>query len=90
MHFGLTLIGVSGAFLNAYLGQREKFAVEVPSEFKGSGKDKVWLLRKALVGLRGAPRDWQGHLVAWLNQQGFERVTGGASEYVMRESGIFA
>ena len=62
------LTDVSRAFLNAFLGNDERFAVEIPMEFKDPGKDQVWVLMKALYGLRGAPRFWQDPLVDWLNK----------------------
>ena len=59
---------MSGAFLNAFLGNDERFAAEIPMAFKDPGKDQVWVLMKALYGLRGGPRFWQDPLVDWLNK----------------------
>ena len=59
---GVTFTDVSGAFLNASLGEDDRFAVEPPEEYRTPGLDEVWVLRKALYGLRGAPKYWQEHL----------------------------
>ncbi len=71
--FGLTILDISGAFLNAFLPEGELLAVDPAPGFEGSG-DVVWCLRKALYGLRGAPKFWQEHLVQFLEKNGFTRL----------------
>ena len=78
---------ISGAFLNAFLPPEDLFAVEIPPEFKDPNKDEVWMLSKALYGLRGAPKYWQEHLATFLLEHGLERLVVDSAVFVRRTHG---
>ena len=58
--WGALVADISSAFVNALLPEQAKYAVEAPEERRNEGY--VWRLRKALYGLRGAPKYWQEHV----------------------------
>jgi len=61
---------VKSAFLNGDL--KEEVYVKQPPGFTVAGKEKmVYRLRKALYGLRQAPRAWNTKLDATLKEMGF-------------------
>ena len=65
---------VSGAFLNASVGDEEEIYVKAPAEWNSGKKPKqCWEVKKALYGLRSAPRRWQDHLTAKLEGIGLTR-----------------
>jgi hypothetical protein len=80
----VTLTDISSAFLNAKLAEGDLFAVEPPPEYQNMTRDTVWVLEKALYGLRGAPKYWQDHLVGFLVKQGFDRLTSDSAVFVLR------
>lgn len=63
---------VKSAFLNGVLQEEVYVEQPVGYEVKGS-KGKVLKLKKALYGLRQAPRAWYARIDAYLLQQGFVR-----------------
>ena len=68
------------AFLN---GELEEVYIEQPEGFLLSEKeDYVCRLKKALYGLKKAPRAWYAHLYGYLRQQGFKKVTVDSNLYV--------
>ena len=61
---------VKSAFLNGDL--KEEVYVKQPPGFTVAGKEKmVYHLRKALYGIRQAPRAWNAKLDATLKEMGF-------------------
>ena len=65
-------LDVKSAFLNGYL--EEEIFVEQPEGFAIKGKEeKVYLLKKALYGLRQAPRAWYSRIDTHLLTLGFHK-----------------
>ena len=63
---------VKSAFLNGEL--KEEVYVELPKEFAVEGREgNVLRLRKALYGLRQAPRAWNAKLDNFLKSLGFQK-----------------
>jgi histone deacetylase 1/2 len=79
----LRVVDISTAFLNAWLPAGSNIYVEPPPDVVG--KETVWLLHKALYGLRSAPRAWADHLASILLRLGFSRVDCEPSLYVKGE-----
>ena len=75
---------VSTAFLHAPV-DGEVF-VEPPPHLKKPGQ--VWRLKKALYGLRSAPRCWQEHAAGVLADLGWRRLEVDASVYVLRKGKV--
>eukprot|EP00971_Amphidinium_carterae_P348454 6490498-Amphidinium_carterae.1 len=66
---------IPGAFLNAFLGCSRKVYCEPARILKDMdlvAKNEVWLLNKALYGLREAPKLWQDELDSQLRLMRFE------------------
>jgi len=84
---GLTVADFATAFLNAPLPEDARLAVEPPQE-AGLPRDRVWLLRKSLYGLRGAPKHWQDHLANVLENKGFQRLRTDAAVYYYDGAGV--
>ena len=80
--WGAVLTDISSAFLNAWLPEDAYYTVE-PAPESGLGKESVWRLRKALYGLRGAPRYWQEHLVSFVVALGFTRLLTDSAVFVL-------
>ena len=70
---------VGTAFLHAPV--TTDIYVAPPQEYYDSGS-ALWKLKKALYGLRTAPRAWQGHLAQLLSGRGFVRLQSEANVYV--------
>jgi hypothetical protein len=71
---------VKSAFLNVDL--KEEVYVHQPPGFAIPGKEgKVLRLRKALYGLRQAPRAWNAKLDSTLKRMGFEQSPHEAAVY---------
>lgn len=65
-------LDVKLAFLNRDIN--EKVYVEQPKGFEIPGKEHlVYMLHKALEGLKQAPRAWYSRIDAYLQLQGFQR-----------------
>ena len=63
---------VKSTFLNGEL--EEEVYIEQPEGFMLSEKeDRVYRLKKALYGLKKAPRAWYDCLDGYLRQQGFKK-----------------
>ena len=82
--WSVKLADVSTAFLHAPV-QGEVY-VEAP-ECDDRGENVVWKLRKALYGLRSAPRSWQDHLCNVLKDIGWVRMTTDQSVFMIHGSG---
>ena len=81
--WGCFVTDIASVFLNAWLPSHAKYAVELPTEQRGDGS-WVWRLRKALYGLRGAPRYWQEHLCDFLSGIGFVRLLTDSAIFVIK------
>ena len=63
-------LDVKSAFLNGIL--KEEVYVEQPEGFVVEGEeDKVYRLKKALYGLKPAPRAWNSHIDSYFQGSGF-------------------
>jgi hypothetical protein len=77
---------VKSAFLNCDL--KEEVYVHQPLGFVIPGKEnKVLRLRRALYGLRQAPRAWNAKLDSTLKQMGFEQSPHEAAVYLRGKDG---
>jgi hypothetical protein len=81
-------LDVKSAFLNGDLAE-EVFVKQAPGFVIPGAEHKVLRLRKALYGLRQAPRAWNAKLDATLQALGFERCETEHAIYVRRR-GKFA
>jgi len=70
---------ISTAFLHAPLQTDTKILVRPPSEFYAAGI--IWLLKKAMYGLRTSPRDWQLHFAEVMRDLGFVRLQSDSCVY---------
>ena len=75
------MFDISTAFLHAQLSSDDQIYVWPPKEFYPLG-GVIWLLKKAMYGLRTAPRDWQVHFAAQLQSMGFTRMQSDANVYI--------
>jgi hypothetical protein len=85
---GVHHLDVKSAFLNGDLAE-EVFVKQAPGFVVPGAEHKVLRLRKALYGLRQAPRAWNAKLDATLRALGFERCETEHAIYVRRR-GKFA
>jgi len=77
----IILIGdVSTAFLHATLPQDKQMYIKPPKEYYPTN-DVVWRLLRPLYGLRSAPRQWQDHFAAILQDLGGRRLKSDPSVY---------
>ena len=76
-------LDVKSAFLNGYL--QEEIYIEQPRGFEVRGQEeKVYLLKKALNGLKQAPRAWYSRIDDHLHKLGFVKSLSEATLYVKR------
>ncbi|KAM1706709.1 hypothetical protein ACFX2K_028825 [Malus domestica] len=74
-------LDVKTAFLNGVLNK--EVYVDQPSSFVIQGKeDKVYRLRKALYGLKEAPRAWYEEINSYFAKAGFHRSPSEATLYI--------
>ncbi len=74
-------LDVKSAFLNGYI--QEEIYVEQPEGFQVKGQEeKVYLLKKALHGLKQAPRAWYSRIDEHLQSLGFVKSPSEATLYV--------
>jgi hypothetical protein len=78
-------LDVKTAFLHGELA--ETTYVEQPEGFHQGGPRTVWLLKKALYGLRQAPRAWYLHLRKILEELGFTASQADASFFTFERAG---
>lgn len=65
------------------MGHLMKVCARQPPGFEVIGsEDKVYRLKKALYGLKLAPRPWNKRIDSFLMQQGFEKCTNEYEVYV--------
>lgn len=72
---------ITTAFLHAYLDPEEPPIFEWPPGEFLPGKRILWKLRRAVYGLRSAPRDWQDHFASEMQQNGIRRLKSGGHVY---------
>jgi hypothetical protein len=82
--FKVYQMDVKSAFLNGNL--EEEVYMEKPEGFSLTDKpDHVCKLKKALYGLRKAPRAWYGSLDKYLNNKGFKKDSADSNLYTKSE-----
>ena len=64
---------VSTAFLHAALSSEDPIYVWPPKEFYAFGTT-LWLLKRAMYGLRTSPKDWQLHFASTMTAMNFTRL----------------
>ena len=74
----VTLADVSTAFLHASMDG--EVLVLPPVEYYPSG-EVAWKLKRALYGLKNAPKLWQQHLASTLESKGFQRMKSDPNLY---------
>ena len=72
---------ITTAFLHAVLDPSEEIFVRPPPEYYPSGT-VLWKLKRAMYGLRTAPRSWQDHFAWVLNLLGFIRLKSDSNIYL--------
>ena len=77
----LAIADISTAFLHAELPPDTKIYVRAPKEAGGG----VWLMKRALYGLRASPKAWQQHLKEQLQQVDFKATRADTSFYAKAE-----
>ena len=88
---GLTIVlgDISTAFLHANLRDMDsRVLMWAPSEFYPT-QDVLWLLKKAMYGLRTSPKDWQEHFASTILDMGFKRLLSEPNLYVKTASMIY-
>ena len=76
------------AFLNGTL--TEDVYMEIPEGFHATGDtNKVCHLKRALYGLRQAPRVWYNKIDSWLQNQNLKRSTSDPNMYYSIEAGKY-
>ena len=78
-NFILRTADVGTAFLNAPI--KTPYYVYPPTDI-GLPEGKCWKLKRALYGLRGAPRAWYEHVCSYLASLGFSRLLTDPSVFV--------
>ena len=72
---------VKSAFLNGYVD--EEIYVEQPQGFEIAGNEnKVYKLKKALYGLKKAPRAWYSRIDTYFQQKGFQKSSSDPNLYI--------
>ena len=82
----VTLADVSTAFLHAPMDG--EVLVLPPVEYYPSG-DVVWKLKRALYGLKNAPKLWQQHFASTLESKGFQRMKSDPNLYFHAKRKIY-
>eukprot|EP00253_Pinus_taeda_P030339 PITA_30339 len=79
---------VKSAFLNGVL--MEEVYIEQPLGYEKKGEEhKVYKLKKALYGLKIAPRAWYSRINSYLLENGFEKFEGDPTVYIKEKYGKF-
>jgi len=80
-------LDVKSAFLNGEL--KEEVYVEQPQGFVIQGEEeKVYKLRKALYGIKQAPRAWYSHIDNYFNESSFKRSKNEPTLYVKHQGNM--
>ena len=78
---------VKSTFLNGVL--KEEVYVEQPPGYEVAGEEnKVYRLKRALYGLKKAPRAWYSRIDSYLMSNGFRKIDGEPTLYIKETSGI--
>eukprot|EP00438_Fugacium_kawagutii_P000228 Skav212273 [mRNA] locus=scaffold732:198163:199647:- [translate_table: standard] len=83
----ITALDISTAFLHA-LVTGEEILVIPPVEFYPEG-GVLWKLRRALYGLRNAPRLWQDHFASVMQSNDFSRCKSDPNLYVHKTKKLY-
>eukprot|EP00253_Pinus_taeda_P009234 PITA_09234 len=77
---------VKSAFLNGVL--KEEVYVEQPPGYEVEGQEhKICKLKKALYGVKQAPRAWYSRIYAYLIENGFDKCDGEPTLYIKENDG---
>jgi hypothetical protein len=76
-------VDVTAAFLNAEL--KEEIYIEMPPELRTAGRDEVWLLHKAIYGLKQAGFEWNADLHETLTSGGYTNLKSDPCVYIRTE-----
>ena len=79
-NYTLELMDVQTAYLNAPL--KEEVYMSQPDGYHQGGADIVWLLKRALYGLKQSGREWHTHIDAFVQSIGFKRCVSDTCVYV--------
>jgi hypothetical protein len=71
MNWEVYQLDVKSAFLHGELS--ENVYVDQPQGYQKGGKNEVYKVKKALYGLRQAPRAWYSKIEGYFSQEGFEK-----------------
>lgn len=87
MAMGLPIFcfGITTTFLHAFLNPWESPIFVWPPEEFSTGKQILWAARRAVYGLRNAPRDWQDYFAPEMRQSGFRRLRSDGNISVHKE-----
>ena len=77
---------VKSTFLNGVL--KEEVYVEQPPSYEVAGEEnKVYRLKRALYGLKKAPRAWYSRIDSYLMSNGFSKSNGDPTLYIKATNG---
>ena len=76
----LELMDVETAYLNAPL--KERVYMKQPQGYHRGAENSVWLLKKALYGLRQSGREWHLHIDQFIMSLGFKRCQSDQCVYI--------
>ena len=79
---------INTAYLNANL-QIKQYVDNLPG-FPCESQGHIYMVNKALYGLRQSGREWNSEINAWMLQHGFIRSEIDPCLYIYRKNGIFA
>ena len=74
----------SVAFLHTPMDDEDEVYVEIPPEIYDEAKDEVWMLERALYGLRRAAQKFQAYLTQLILNLGFEQCKAEAMMFAHR------
>lgn len=83
--FKVYQVDVKSSFLNGDL-KDEAYFKQLEGLGLSKNKDYVWKLKKALYGLKKAPRPWYERLDHYVEQQDFKRVVADNNLYIKMEN----
>ena len=78
---------VSTAFLHAPVSE-PSYVVPPPMYYAEDKEPTYWLLKKALYGLKNAPKSWTEHITMVLKEMGYVRMVAEESTYALKQDNI--
>ena len=77
---------ISTAFLHAPM--TERMLMRPPSEYDPTG-NFLWLLKRAMYGLKQAPAVWQAHFAKVMTELGFHRCKTDSNLYCHKSTELY-